>query len=293
MKGIILAGGQGTRLHPVTLGCSKHLLPVYDKPLIYYPLSVLMLAGIQDILIITNPDDLTSYQKLLGNGQNFGCNLEYIVQPEANGIAEAFILGQEFIGQDSVALILGDNLFFGQLFSDMLKGAVKRIEHQNGACVFSYPVIDPERFGVVSLDASGKALSIEEKPSKPKSRLAVTGLYFYDNSVVQKAKSLSPSIRGELEISDINQLYLNASQLFVEQLGRGFAWLDAGTHDSLIEAGSFVQTVEKRQGFKVACLEEIAYYNKWLTKEQMKARGMELQKTSYGQYILQVIEELN
>lgn len=290
MKGIILAGGQGTRLNPVTIGCSKHLLPVYDKPLIYYPMSVLMLAGIREILIITNPEDLDAYRRLLGNGSRFGITLSYQTQAQANGIAEAFIIGEEFIGNNDVALILGDNLFFGQLFSDMLKDAVSRVAKVGGACIFSYPVIDPERFGIVNLNTENQPVSIEEKPDKPKSRLAVTGLYFYDNQVIKKAKALSLSPRGELEITDINQQYLNETKLHVVQLGRGFAWLDAGTHDSLLEAGSFVQTVEKRQGFKIACLEEIAFYNKWISLRELKSIGEALGKTEYGQYILRLAE---
>ncbi len=287
-KGILLAGGSGTRLHPITLGVSKQLLPIYDKPLVYYPLSVLMLAGIREILLISTPDDLPSYQKLLGDGEQFGIKLSYAVQPSPDGLAQAFIIGEEFIGNDSCCLILGDNIFYGQHFSENLKVANARTE---GATVFGYHVSDPERFGVVEFDKQGRAISIEEKPTKPKSHYAVTGLYFYDNRVVDIAKSIKPSERGELEITDINSFYLEDKSLKVEMLGRGFAWLDTGTHESLLDAGQFVHTIEKRQGFKVACLEEIAFHNGWISAEQLKAQGEYLQKTGYGQYLLALLKE--
>ncbi len=286
MKGIILAGGSGTRLHPITKGVSKQLLPIYDKPMIYYPLSVLMLAGIRDILIITTPDDLTSFQRLLGDGSAFGVHLQYKVQPSPDGLAQAFILGDEFIGDEHCCLVLGDNIYFGQGFSPKLKQVAQR---QRGATVFGYQVMDPERFGVVEFDDDFKVLSIEEKPQQPKSNWAVTGLYFYDNRVVDFAKKVKPSVRGELEITSINQMYLECGELNVELLGRGFAWLDTGTHDSLIEASTFVQTVEKRQGFKVACLEEIAWRNGWLTDEQVRESAKSLAKTGYGCYLLDLL----
>ena len=286
MKGIILAGGSGTRLHPITKGVSKQLLPIYDKPMIYYPLSVLMLAGIRDILIITTPDDLTSFQRLLGDGSAFGVHLQYKVQPSPDGLAQAFILGDEFIGDEHCCLVLGDNIYFGQGFSPKLKQVAQR---QRGATVFGYEVMDPERFGVVEFDDDFKVLSIEEKPQQPKSNWAVTGLYFYDNRVVDFAKKVKPSVRGELEITSINQMYLECGELNVELLGRGFAWLDTGTHDSLIEASTFVQTVEKRQGFKVACLEEIAWRNGWLTDEQVRESAKSLAKTGYGRYLLDLL----
>lgn len=286
-KGIILAGGSGTRLHPLTLGVSKQLLPIYDKPMIYYPLSVLMLAGIQDILIISTPDDLPNYKKLLRDGTQFGINLQYAEQPSPDGLAQAFLIGENFIGNSQCALILGDNIFYGQSFSKTLKNANDRTE---GATIFGYHVTDPERFGVVAFDANGKALSIEEKPQKPKSSYAVTGLYFYDNDVIEIAKNIKPSARGELEITDVNRVYLDNGKLNVELLGRGFAWLDTGTHESLIEAGSFVHTVEKRQGFKVACLEEIAYNAGWLTQQALQRQGELLSKTGYGQYLLGLLE---
>ncbi len=286
MKGIILAGGSGTRLHPITKGVSKQLLPIYDKPMIYYPLSVLMLAGIRDILIITTPDDLTSFQRLLGDGSAFGVHLQYKVQPSPDGLAQAFILGDEFIGYEHCCLVLGDNIYFGQGFSPKLKQVAQR---QRGATVFGYQVMDPERFGVVEFDDDFKVLSIEEKPQQPKSNWAVTGLYFYDNRVVDFAKKVKPSVRGELEITSINQMYLECGELNVELLGRGFAWLDTGTHDSLIEASTFVQTVEKRQGFKVACLEEIAWRNGWLTDEQVRESAKSLAKTGYGRYLLDLL----
>jgi len=286
MKGIVLAGGSGSRLHPITRGVSKQLLPVYDKPMIYYPLSVLMLAGIRDILIITTQEDQQQYINLLGDGSDFGISLSYIIQPRPEGLAQAFILGEDFIGQDSVCLILGDNIFYGANFSPKLKQATKV---KDGAIVFSYQVHDPERFGIVEIDKEHNAISIEEKPIKPKSNYAVTGLYFYDNSVVEIAKKVTPSIRGELEITAVNQAYLKQKKLKVEVLGRGFAWLDTGTHDSLMEAAMFVQTVEKRQGFKIACLEEIGYNSGWLSKEKVIEISNRLIKTDYGKYLQQLI----
>ncbi|KJY79063.1 glucose-1-phosphate thymidylyltransferase RfbA [Vibrio nigripulchritudo] len=285
MKGIILAGGSGTRLYPITKGVSKQLLPVYDKPMIYYPLSVLMLAGIRDVLIITTPHDNQSFQSLLGDGSDFGINLTYEIQENPDGLAQAFIIGEEFIGNDSVCLVLGDNIFFGQAFGNQLRNAAEDI---HGAKVFGYCVKDPERFGVVEFDENGKAISVEEKPRFPKSNWAITGLYFYDNSVVNIAKSVKPSIRGELEITSINEAYLTQGNLKVEKLGRGFAWLDTGTHDSLIEASHFVQTVEKRQGLKIACLEEISFNNGWISKKELHRLAKSMAKTEYGQYLMNV-----
>lgn len=287
MKGIVLAGGSGSRLYPITLGISKQLLPIYDKPMIYYPLSVLMLAGIRDILIITTPEDQAGFQRLLGDGRNFGITLTYAVQPSPDGLAQAFILGEDFIGNDAVCLVLGDNIFYGQGFSPKLKKAAARA---HGATIFGYQVKDPERFGVVEFDDNQKVLSIEEKPAKPKSNYAATGLYFYDNQVTAIAKSIQPSARGELEITCVNQVYLEQGTLQMEMLGRGFAWLDTGTHESLLDASMFVQTIEHRQGFKIAALEEIAYNQGWISADFLLERAATMQKNSYGQYLSELVK---
>lgn len=282
-KGIILAGGSGTRLYPITKGVSKQLLPIYDKPMIYYPLSVLMLAGIREVLIISTPDDIDGFKRLLGDGQELGIDISYAVQPSPDGLAQAFIIGEEFIGDSNVCLVLGDNIFYGQGFTPLLRQAVNR---QKGATVFGYQVKDPERFGVVAFDENKRAISIEEKPVKPKSNYAVTGLYFYDNDVIEIAKKVKPSERGEVEITTVNQMYMERGDLNVELLGRGFAWLDTGTHESLLEAAQFVETIEKRQGYKVACLEEIALNNGWLSKQQVAEIGQSMSKNAYGQYLI-------
>ncbi|MEZ9590427.1 glucose-1-phosphate thymidylyltransferase RfbA [Vibrio breoganii] len=288
MKGIVLAGGSGTRLYPITRGVSKQLLPLYDKPMVYYPISTLMLAGIREILIITTPEDSDSFKRLLGDGSDYGIELTYAIQPSPDGLAQAFIIGEDFIGSDSCCLVLGDNIFYGQHFSDALKRAVNQ---QSGATIFGYQVKDPERFGVVEFDQNMRAISIEEKPNAPRSNYAVTGLYFYDNRVVQMAKQVKPSGRGELEITTLNEMYLNDGSLNVELLGRGFAWLDTGTHDSLHEASSFVQTIENVQGLKVACLEEIAFNHGWLTKEQLAELAKPMMKNDYGKYLMRLVRD--
>lgn len=291
MKGIVLAGGSGTRLYPITKGVSKQLLPIYDKPMIYYPISVLMLAGIREILIISTPYDLPGFKRLLGDGSDFGVRFEYAEQPSPDGLAQAFIIGEEFIGNDAVCLVLGDNIFYGSFFTKMLGEAVKQAEHQNKATVFGYWVNDPERYGVAEFDKEGNVLSIEEKPQCPKSNYAVVGLYFYPNKVVQVAKNVKPSARGELEITSVNQAFLQDGELKVQTLGRGFAWLDTGTHDSLSEASTFIEVIEKRQGLKVACLEAIAYRRGWIDAERMRQNAAPMLKNPYGQYLLKVLEE--
>lgn len=290
MKGIVLAGGSGTRLYPITKGVSKQLLPIYDKPMIYYPISVLMLAGIREILIISTPQDLPYFQRLLGRGEDYGVKFSYEEQPSPDGLAQAFIIGEKFIGDDSVCLILGDNIFYGSGFSSMLKESLADAENNNNATVFGYWVKDPERYGVAEFDRNGNVLSIEEKPQKPKSNYAVTGLYFYPNKVVEISKRIKPSARGELEITTVNQEFLKENKLRLKQLGRGFAWLDTGTHDSLSEASTFVEVIEKRQGLKIACLEEIAYKQGWINKEQLTELAKPMLKNQYGQYLLQIID---
>ena len=290
MKGIILAGGSGTRLYPITKGVSKQLLPIYDKPMIYYPLSVLMLSGIREILIITTPEDATAFHRLLGDGSQFGLHLSYAEQPSPDGLAQAFIIGEEFIGKDDVCLILGDNIFYGQHFSQMLAQAVTNVQQEQKATVFGYYVKDPERYGVAEFDQEGNVLSIEEKPKNPKSNYAIVGLYFYPNKVVEIAKQIKPSSRGELEITSVNQEFLQAKELKVQLLGRGFAWLDTGTHESLTEATNFVETLEKRQGLKISCLEEIAYRKGWISKGKVRELAQELSKNAYGQYLLDLVK---
>ena len=291
MKAIVLAGGSGTRLYPITKGVSKQLLPIFDKPMVYYPISVLMLAGIRDILVISTPDDIPSFQRLLGDGSNFGVRLEYAVQPSPDGLAQAFLIGEKFIGNDSACLVLGDNIFYGQSFTSMLSEAVRSAEDEQKATVFGYYVSDPERYGVAEFDSQGNVLSIEEKPTVPKSNYAVVGLYFYPNKVVNVAKTITPSARGELEITSVNQAFLKEKELKVQLLGRGFAWLDTGTFDSLSEASSFVETIEKRQGLKIACLEEIAYNNGWISREKLREAAAPLAKNAYGQYLLKLAEK--
>lgn len=293
MKGIVLAGGSGTRLYPVTKGVSKQLLPIFDKPMVYYPISVLMLAGIRDILIISTPQDLPAFRRLLGDGSDYGVNFSYAEQPSPDGLAQAFIIGEEFIGDDSVCLVLGDNIFYGSYFTAMLREAVRRAEQEHRATVFGYWVDDPERYGVAEFDREGNCLSIEEKPARPKSNYAVVGLYFYPNRVVEVAKGIEPSARGELEITTVNQEFLRAGELKVQTLGRGFAWLDTGTHDSLSEASTFVEVIEKRQGLKIACLEGIAYRKGWISREKMRQLAQPMIHNQYGQYLLKVIDELD
>ena len=291
MKGIILAGGSGTRLYPITKGVSKQLVPIYDKPMVYYPLSVLMLAGIKDILIITTPEDQTSFQRLLGDGSELGMRFEYVVQPSPDGLAQAFILGEEFIGDDDACLVLGDNIYYGHDLTKTLANAVHNAKEESKATVFGYHVHDPERYGVAEFDTDGNVVSLEEKPEKPKSNYAVTGLYFYPNDVIQKAKAVKPSNRGELEITTVNQMYLEEGRLKLETMGRGYAWLDTGTHESLLEASSFIETIEKRQGLKVACIEEIAFEQGYINKEQLIELAQPLKKNQYGQYLLRRAEE--
>lgn len=293
MKGIVLAGGSGTRLYPITKGVSKQMLPVYDKPMIYYPISTLMLAGIRDILIISTPRDLPMFQELLGDGSNFGVNFSYMVQPSPDGLAQAFLLGEEFIGDDAACLILGDNIFHGSYFIPKLEAAIQDAEKNNKATVFGYWVKDPERYGVAEFDENGKCISIEEKPKHPKSNHAVVGLYFYPHDVVEKAKQIKPSARGELEITTLNQAYLKEENLNIQLLGRGFTWLDTGTHESLFEASAYIEAIEKRQGLKVACLEGIAYRKGWITEEKMRETAAPMLKNEYGQYLIQVIDEVN
>ena len=292
MKGIVLAGGSGTRLYPITKGVSKQLLPIYDKPMIYYPISVLMLAGIKDILIISTPEDLPSFIRLLGDGSNYGVKLSYKEQPSPDGLAQAFIIGEDFIGDDSVCLVLGDNIFYGAGFSSMLKESVRSAEQDNKATVFGYCVSDPERYGVAEFDKEGRCISLEEKPVNPKSHYAVVGIYFYPNKVVEVAKNIKPSLRGELEITTVNQQFLDDGELAVQTLGRGFAWLDTGTHDSLSEASTFIEVIEKRQGLKVACLEDIAYRSGWIDEDKMRESAQLMIKNQYGQYLLKVINEM-
>ena len=292
MKGIVLAGGSGTRLYPLTKGVSKQLMPIYDKPMIYYPLSVLMLSGIQEVLIISTPEDLPRFKQLLGDGSDIGMRFDYIVQPSPDGLAQAFILGKDFIGNDDACLILGDNIYYGHGITDMLSNAVSNAKDKNMATVFGYHVHDPQRYGVVDFDTTGKALSIEEKPDNPKSNYAVTGLYFYPNDVVKKAAEVVPSDRGELEITTVNQMYLDEDRLSVEVMGRGYAWLDTGTHESLLEASTFIETIERRQGLKVACIEEIAFEEGYITKEQLIKLAQPLTKNQYGQYLLRRAEEM-
>lgn len=293
MKGIVLAGGSGTRLYPITKGVSKQLLPIFDKPMIYYPISVLMLAGIREILIISTPHDLPGFQRLLGDGSDFGVHFEYAEQPSPDGLAQAFIIGEKFISNDCACLVLGDNIFYGSFFTAMLKEAVRAAEEDQKATVFGYWVSDPERYGVAEMDEAGNVLSLEEKPKEPKSNYAVVGLYFYPNKVVDVAKNIKPSARGELEITTVNQRFMEDKELKLQVLGRGFAWLDTGTHDSLSEASTFVEVIEKRQGLKIACLEAIAYRKGWITEDKMRALAQPMIKNQYGQYLLQVIDELN
>lgn len=293
MKGIVLAGGSGTRLYPITKGVSKQLLPIFDKPMVYYPISVLMLAGIRDILLITTPEDMPSFRRLLGDGRDFGINLSYAEQPSPDGLAQAFLIGESFIGQDAVCLVLGDNIFYGAGFTPLLKNAVKRVEEEHKGTIFGYRVSDPERYGVASFDTQNRLLSIEEKPKTPKSNYAVTGLYFYPNEVIQIAHNIKPSARGELEITSVNQAFLDKGALYLELLGQGFTWLDTGTHDSLSEASTFIEVIEKRQGLKIACLEEIAFHNGWLSSERLIEIAQPMSKNGYGQYLFSLTETKN